>query len=87
MAAIAILERPAAATGILERLVVSSSWCCYRCHRSIGFVNVVQVVATIIEIAVAMLVVFVAVLGLTIEVQGQQWRVLMMTCPWSVLVE
>ena len=67
--------------------MVSSSWCCYRRHRSIGFVKVVEVVATKIGIVVAVLVVFVAVLGLAVEVQGQQWRVLMMTSPWSVLVE
>ena len=67
--------------------MVSSSWCCYRGHRSIGFVRVVEVVATIIGIVVAALVVFVAVLGLAVEVQGQQWHVLMMTRPWSMLVE
>ena len=47
----------------------------------------VEVVATIIGIVVAVLVVFVAVLGLAVEVQGQQWHVLMMTRPWSMLVE
>ena len=47
--------------------MVSSSWCCYRCHRSIGFVKVVEVVATIIRIVVAVLVVFVEVLGLAVR--------------------
>ena len=47
----------------------------------------VEVVATIRGIVVAVLVVFVAVLGLAVEVQGQQWHVLMMTSPWSELVE
>ena len=47
----------------------------------------VEVVATKIGIVVAVLVVFVAVLGLAVEVQGQQLRVLMMTRPWSMLVE
>ena len=47
----------------------------------------VEVVATIIGIVEAVLVVFVAVLGLAVEVEGQPWRVLMMARAWTMPVE